>query len=131
MDCEVGPKNTMSGSGISTNEFLNFAYLGMSLFLNKSFLLDIENLAVRFFPLKHFEHNPMPYCFFTLVEMADISCTVHSLRLKQKFCFLIMLFLILNFCFQCFLLFLLYIVFILFQSVYFVSFEGFYFPLCM
>lgn len=51
MDCEVGLENTRSGSGISTNEFLNFAYLGTSLFLSKSFFLDIENLAVRFFPL--------------------------------------------------------------------------------
>lgn len=51
MDCEAGPENTMSGSGISTNEFLNFAYLRMSLFLNNSFFLDIGNLAVRLFPL--------------------------------------------------------------------------------
>lgn len=131
MDCEVGLEFTRSGSGISTNEFLNFAYLGMSLFLSKCFFSGYRKLGSQILSLKHFEHNSMPYCFFTLVEMADISCTVHSLRLKQKFCFLIMLFLILNFCFQCFGLFLLYIVFILFHSVYFVSFEGFYFPLCV
>lgn len=68
MDCEAGPENTRSGSGISTNMFLHFAYLGMSLFLNNSFFfLDIENLAIRSFPLSIF--NIIQYLIVSLLKL--------------------------------------------------------------